>query len=110
VDDQLGSPTMTLDLARAIIDLASAEADPGVYHAANEGACSWYDFAVDILDLAGMSDRPVARMSSADLDRPARRPSYSVLDCSRLTALRGQPMPHYRDALKRYLDQELDNS
>lgn len=109
VDDQLGSPTMTLDLARAILDLASAEGEPGVYHAANEGACSWYDFARATLDLSGMAEVPVARMSSVDLDRPARRPSYSVLDCSRLTKLRGQPMPHYHDALKRYLDQELDS-
>ena len=108
VADQVGSPTMTLDLARAILDLASAEAAPGIYHGANEGSCSWYQFARDVLDLAGMSEVPIDRISSADLDRPARRPAYSILDCSQLTRVRGRALPDYHDALQRYLTNESD--
>jgi len=108
VDDQVGSPTMTLDLARAILDLASAEPDPGIYHGTNEGSCSWYQFAREILDLAGMRELPISRISSADLDRPAHRPAYSILDCSRLSSLRGQSLPDYHDALRRYLAIEQD--
>lgn len=106
VDDQVGSPTMTRDLAEALLDLAAAGAGGGIYHAANEGTCSWHRFALDILERAGLASIPVATMSSADLDRPAKRPSYSVLDCSRLTAARGGPLPSYLDALARYLSEE----
>lgn len=103
VDDQVGSPSMTLDLARAILDLASAEPAPGIYHGANAGSCSWYQFARDVLDQAGMSELPISRISSVELDRPAHRPAYSILDCSKLTSLRGHALPNYRDALQRYL-------
>lgn len=103
VDDQVGSPSMTLDLARAILDLAASEGDPGIYHGANEGSCSWYQFAREVLDLAGMAEVPISRISSTELDRPAPRPAYSILDCSRLTRLRGQCLPDYRDALRRFL-------
>ena len=106
VDDQVGSPTMTRDLAEALLDLGAADGAGGIYHAANEGTCSWHRFALDILERAGLGSIPVATMSSADLDRPASRPAYSVLDCSRLTALRGRPLPHYLDALQRYLSEE----
>jgi dTDP-4-dehydrorhamnose reductase len=106
VDDQVGSPTMTHDLADALLDLAESQAQPGIYHAANAGSCSWHAFAVDILREAGLDGMEVARMSSAELGRPAPRPAYSVLDCSRLAAVRGRPMPSYLDALRRYLAEE----
>ncbi len=107
VDDQLGSPSMTRDIAEALLDLASSGAEPGIYHAANEGVCSWHRFAVEILERAGMGDVEVAAISSAELDRPAPRPAYSVLDCSRLAAVRGTALPHYLDAVDRYLAEEL---
>jgi dTDP-4-dehydrorhamnose reductase len=106
VDDQVGCPTMTHDLAEALLDLAAAGASPGIYHAANEGPCSWCEFAVEILAAAGLGSIPIRPMKSSELDRPARRPAYSVLDCERLSRVRGRSLPHHRDALIRYLAEE----
>ena len=106
VNDQVGCPSMTRDLAEAMVDLALSGAQPGIYHMTNEGSCSWHQFACEILQLAGI-DAPVEAMSSSELDRPAKRPAYSVLDCSLLTAVRGHPLPNYKDALSRYLEEEL---
>ncbi|MCB0913399.1 MAG: dTDP-4-dehydrorhamnose reductase [Propionibacteriaceae bacterium] len=106
VDDQIGCPSMTRDLAEAMLDLITSGAPGGIYHMANEGSCSWHRFACQILQAAAI-DVPVGTMSSAELGRPAPRPAYSVLDCSKLTAVRGKPLPHYEDALRRYLQEEL---
>ena len=108
VDDQTGSPTLTLDLAEALLDLATARPEAGIYHACNRGACSWHRFACDILDAAGIQ-ADVARIKSSELDRPAPRPRYSVLDCTNMTELRGQPLPYYKDAIERYLRATRDN-
>jgi dTDP-4-dehydrorhamnose reductase len=105
VDDQLGCPSMTRDVAPALVDLVLSGAAPGIYHVANEGSCSWHEFACEILAGAGIA-ADVGTMTSSELARPARRPAYSVLDCSRLTAVRGQPLPSYKDALRRYLEEE----
>ena len=106
VDDQVGCPSMTRDLAEAMVDLALSGAEGGVYHMANEGSCTWHQFACDIVAAAGI-DVEVGTMSSTELDRPAKRPAYSILDCSRLAAVRGVALPTYQDALKRYLQEEL---
>lgn len=107
VDDQFGSPTYTVDLAEALIDLVThddASAASGIFHASNEGHCHWRDFAIALVEAAGLGDAStVAPMSSGELDRPAERPAYSVLDSSRLASLRGQGLPHYSDAIRRYL-------
>lgn len=106
VTDQVGRPTYTVDLAEAMLDLVASGAPGGVYHAANHGVCSWHQFAVEILAAAGMPAVPVGMMTAAELARPAARPAYSVLDTTRLDALRG-PMPHYSDAVRRYLRAEF---
>lgn len=106
VTDQEGRPTMTHDLAEAMLDLAESKAKGGIYHASNEGQCTWHQFAVDILREAGLGHVPVGRQTAADLNLPARRPAWSVLDTSALAAVRGKPMPHYLDALRRYLKAE----
>ncbi|MFK7742608.1 MAG: dTDP-4-dehydrorhamnose reductase [Planctomycetota bacterium] len=104
VTDQIGRPTMTLDLAEALLDLAEMRpAGGGIYHAANEGQCSWHQFARDALELAGLGEVEVGEQTAADLGLPAARPAWSVLDTSKLAALRGKPMPDYRDALARHL-------
>lgn len=105
VDDQVGSPTFTLDLADALFDVACAAGASGIYHASNAGVCSWHEFACELVRAAGL-DIEVGTMSSSELERPAPRPSYSVLDCSRLTEMRGKPLPDYRDAIRRYLELE----
>lgn len=107
VTDQRGRPTYAEDLAEALLDLAASGAPAGIYHAANRGECSWHQFAVDILAAAGLGQVPVGTQTSAELARPAARPAYSVLDTSRLDLVRGRPLPHYRDALRRYLEAEL---
>ncbi len=101
VDDQRGSPTWTHDLAGALVSLME-QGVAGTFHATNEGSCTWHEFAVEICRLCG-ADLPVARISSAELARPARRPAFSVLDTSRLEQALGRRLPHWRDALTRYL-------
>lgn len=88
VDDQVGTPTFTEDLARFIGVLIQTERY-GVYHASNNGACSWFDFARAIFKLAGRAQVRVRPISTAELNRPAPRPAYSVLDnyCLRLQGL-----------------------
>ena len=105
VDDQFGCPTMTVDLAAALLDLSESGAAPGIYHAANRGHTSWREFAVELLRQTGIAAE-VAGMSSAELDRPAPRPAWSVLDCTKLTAVRGAPLPTWQDALARWLAEE----
>ncbi len=105
VDDQVGSPTLTLDLAEALLDLGCADALSGIWHAANEGSLSWHDFAIAICRAAGVH-ADIGRQSSAELGRPAPRPAWSVLDCSKLARLRGRPLPAWDDALQRHLAAE----
>ncbi len=106
VVDQLGRPTYADDLAEALLDLAESGAPGGVYHASNEGQCSWRQFAIDVLAAAGMGDVPVDSQTGAELGRPAVRPAYSVLDCGKLARVRGRALPDYQDAVARYLEAE----
>lgn len=101
VDDQIGSPTWTVDLARAIRALIEHDCK-GIYHAANSGFCSWNDFAKAIFEEKGVAIR-VDSLTTDKLDRPARRPLYSTLDCSKLAAEAGFHSQSWRDALKSYL-------
>lgn len=103
VDDQIGSPTFTSDLAAAIREV-SVSGRHGTYHRTNAGTCSWYDLAAATFDLAGL-DVDLTAMSSDELDRPAPRPAFSVLSDrhSRLSGLTA--LPHWRDGLRRMLDE-----
>ncbi len=103
VDDQRGAPTWTEDLAGALVGIMEKSLT-GTVHATNEGSCTWHEFACEICALAGVN-LTVARLSSAELARPARRPAFSVLDTSRLEMVLGRRLPHWRDALARYLAQ-----
>jgi len=102
VDDQVGSPTSTLELAPALWDVLE-RGEPGLYHAACEGSCSWHGFTRAILDACGLSEVRLEPCTSAEFPRPAARPAYSVLDSSRLARLRGKSLAHWRDALQAYL-------
>jgi dTDP-4-dehydrorhamnose reductase len=107
VDDQIGSPTWTVDLARAIIALIDGGCR-GIYHAANSEYCSWNGFAKAIFEEAGLnvSVRP---MTTTELNRPARRPLYSTLECSKLTGDIGFQPQSWRNALKEYLRLRTSN-
>lgn len=102
VDDQIGSPTWTVDLSLAIKALIDKGCS-GTYHAANGGFCSWNEFARAIFAEAGMGIT-VNPMSTAELGRPAPRPLYSTLDCGKLKRDADfQPEP-WQEALKHYLN------
>jgi dTDP-4-dehydrorhamnose reductase len=103
VTDQVGRPTMTHDLAEAMLDVFKLKPAGGIYHAANEGQCSWHQFAVDTLAAAGMKDIDVGVQTAADLNLPAARPAWSVLDTDKLATVRGKHLPHYLDALARHV-------
>jgi dTDP-4-dehydrorhamnose reductase len=105
VDDQRGSPTYSVDLARAIIRLCRANAS-GIVHATNAGNCSWFEFAREIVAQAGLTTE-VRPVSTAQMPRPAPRPAYSVLSPASLRGY-GMEMPDWNDALLRYL-QERQN-
>ena len=100
VDDQRGSPTYTVDLARTIIQLCRSDAK-GIVHATNHGNCSWFEFARDIVATAGLTT-VVHPTTSEHFVRPARRPTYSVLSGKSLEK-QGIEMPHWQDALRRYV-------
>lgn len=103
VNDQVGTPTYTLDLARLLVDMIETD-KYGTYHATNEGGyISWYDFACEIFRQAGLSVT-VQPVTTAEYGlSKATRPFNSRLDKTKLTESGFAPLPHWRDALKRYL-------
>ena len=103
VDDQVGSPTYTRDLARVICDMLPTE-KYGIYHVRNEGYLSWYDFAKMIMEKAGLPCR-VLPVPSSEYPTAAKRPLNSRLDGSKLAAAGFAPMPSVEDALDRYLEE-----
>ena len=105
VDDQRGSPTYSLDLARAMIQLCRQEAQ-GIVHATNTGDCSWFEFAREIVSRAEV-DAVVRPTTSDKFVRPAQRPKNSVLS-SRSLEKYGIAMPDWHDALQRYLTARAD--
>lgn len=101
VDDQRGSPTWTRDLAPALIRLAE-RAEYGTIHCTNSGYCTWYELAAHVLERAGLHVS-LARTETASLARAAPRPAYSVLSNQWFEHLTGTRMPHWKDAVDRYL-------
>jgi dTDP-4-dehydrorhamnose reductase len=99
VNDQRGCPTYSVDLARAIIDLCRRQAR-GIVHATNSGDCSWFEFAREIVNVAGLTTE-VRPVNSQQMARPAPRPEYSVLSSKSLQHYRID-MPSWQDALRRY--------
>lgn len=105
VDDQTGSPTYTRDLAEALVRLILQPAY-GTYHITNSGTCTWYQFCREILAAAGINNVEVKPITSEELNRPAPRPAYSVLDNFNWRQLGYPPLRHYREALREYLAKE----
>ena len=102
VDDQIGSPTYTYDLARLLVDMIVTD-KYGRYHATNEGLCSWYEFAVEIFKQAGMDNVKVTPTDSASYAAKARRPMNSRISKEKLTEMGFERLPQWQDALRRYL-------
>lgn len=105
VNDQFGSPTYTYDLARLLVDMIQTE-KYGVYHATNEGFCSWYDFACAIFKEAGVEIN-VVPVTSAEYGAKANRPMNSRMSKEKLTENGFERMPSWEDALKRYMAELL---
>jgi dTDP-4-dehydrorhamnose reductase len=104
VNDQVGSPTYTRDLARAIRDLVLRDAR-GIVHITNEGICSWFDFAREILAQSGRDSIPVLPISTDQAARPARRPNYSVLSPASLHAFGIRTRP-WQEALRSFFKEK----
>jgi dTDP-4-dehydrorhamnose reductase len=101
VHDQTGAPTYTRDLARGILALC-AHPTTGIYHFTNDGVCTWYEFAQTILEFAGLTSIPIQPMTTQELQRPAPRPKFSVLDLAKFAKLTGQRPRHWKQGLQEY--------
>uniref|UniRef100_UPI0025FA7D81 SDR family oxidoreductase n=1 Tax=uncultured Selenomonas sp. TaxID=159275 RepID=UPI0025FA7D81 len=101
VDDQIGSPTYTADLAELLADMVETE-KYGVYHATNEGFCSWADFAKEIFRQAG-KDVTVTPVPSTEYPTKAARPKNSRMSKASLDRAGFHHLPTWQDALSRYL-------
>ena len=101
VDDQTMSPTATADVARLVVRMLSGGCAPGIYHAVNGGAATWFEFAREIVARAGVA-ADVTPCASADYPVRAARPRYSALDDAKVAAAFGA-LPPWQDALARYL-------
>lgn len=103
VNDQRGSPTSAADLA-AILKVALEKNLRGIYHACNTGVCSWFEFAREAVKLAGLDGR-VVPITTADMPRPAPRPAFSAMNCSKISRDCGLHIRHWREALRDYIAQ-----
>ncbi len=103
VNDQIGSPTYTVDLAKLLADMAATEKF-GIYHASNEGFCSWADFAREIFEQAGL-DVKVEGIPTIEYPTPARRPFNSRLSKKSLDEAGFNRLPAWQDAVKRFLSE-----
>lgn len=105
VNDQFGSPTYTYDLARLLVDMIQTD-KYGIYHATNEGTCTWYEFACEIFRQAGVKIE-VTPVPASEYPTKAKRPENSRLDKSKLTENGFERLPSWQDALRRYIKEIL---
>ncbi len=107
VADQVGSPTYTADLAPLLCDMAATD-KYGVYHATNEGVCSWAEFAAEIMQQAGLGCK-IMPIPTSEYPTPAKRPLNSRMSKDKLVVCGFKRLPTWQDALSRYL-KELDGA
>ena len=102
VFDQVGTPTYALDLARAIAMVLERfdGSQTGIYHYSNEGVCSWFDFTKMIAEYSGKTECDVQPCHSDEFPSPVKRPSYSVLDKTKIKKVFGVKIPYWTDSLK----------
>jgi dTDP-4-dehydrorhamnose reductase len=105
VYDQVGSPTYAADLAQVIILILSdyiqnGKIKKGIYHYSNEGVCSWYDFAIEIFEIAKINCK-VEPILTKDYPTPALRPAYSVLDKEKIKKTFNISIPHWKKSLEK---------
>lgn len=110
VFDQVGTPTYALDLAEAIckiLDEGTYAGNDGVYHYSNEGVCSWYDFTKMIAQYSGNTGCDIRPCHSNEFPSPVKRPSYSVLDKTKIKSVFGIQVPYWTDSLQKCLNNLL---
>lgn len=109
VSDQIGSPTYAADLANAIVKIIPQmnKENSGIYHFTNEGICSWYDFAKEIMEMSELKCL-VKPIKSSQYPTAAARPFYSVLDKDKIKSVFGININHWKDSLKKCIS-VLDN-
>lgn len=111
--DQTGSPTYAEDLALAILsiveDWKKNGLKPGIYHYSNEGVCSWYDVAYEIVKFSKNNNCRVKPIKSSDYPSPVKRPVYSVLNKQKIKDTFGINIPHWRDSLHKCLEELTNN-
>lgn len=104
VCDQIGTPTYAGDLARAILDIISEnQRTYGTYHFSNEGVASWYDFADAIFEIENIACA-LSPIKTSEYKTPAERPTFSVLDKSKIRGMLQMEIPHWRKSLQKCLD------
>jgi dTDP-4-dehydrorhamnose reductase len=101
VADQIGSPTYTFDLSRLLVDMIETE-KYGIYHATNEGECTWFDLTNEIFNLTKIGI-PVHAITTDQYPTRAKRPMNSLMSKNSLDECGFKRLPHWKDALKRYL-------
>lgn len=104
VFDQVGTPTYARDLADAIfhiIENNKIDGNEGIYHYSNEGVCSWYDFTKMIAEIAGYGDCDIQPCHSDEFPSPVTRPSYSVLDKTKVKKTFDIKVPYWTDSLRK---------
>jgi len=110
VFDQTGTPTYAADLAQAIVLIVKhaerGNLKTGIFNYSNEGVCSWYDFAYEIMQQARLKCK-LYPIETKDYPTPAKRPQYSVLNKARIKSVYGIKIPHWKDSLKKCLNQML---
>jgi dTDP-4-dehydrorhamnose reductase len=100
VNDQKGQPTSASDLAKQLVELGLSSSPAGIYHGSNSGESTWFAFAQEIFRLAGADVNRVVPVSSSEYPRPAKRPSYSVLNHDAWAKTNVKPMRDWRIALE----------
>lgn len=109
VSDQVGTPTYANDLARVIFAVINQGIVPGIYHYSNEGICSWYDFALAIHRMAGITGCKVSPLHTDEFPAKAPRPHYSVLDKSKIKKMLGIEIPHWQESLALCIEKLTEN-
>lgn len=107
VFDQVGTPTYAYDLAKAIFDFVEqrkCEGNTGIYHYSNEGVCSWFDFTKMIAEYSGQTDCDIQSCHSDEFPSPVKRPSFSVLDKTKIKETFVVKVPYWTESLKKCIN------
>lgn len=108
VFDQVGTPTYAYDLAEAIVRIIERPVE-GIYHYSNEGVCSWFDFTKMIAEYSGQTQCDILPCHSDEFPSPVKRPSFSVLDKTKIKETFGVSVPYWTDSLRKCIDNLLKN-